>query len=64
MNPLTDATDHVSPAHNALDPDTIQKNHETETESADRRMNDIANKAAVKGVNRQQKYESGEIFSK
>jgi hypothetical protein len=64
MNPIADAKDHTFPAHNALNTDTVKKEQETETESADRRMNEIANKAAAQGTNREKNYESGEIFSK
>jgi hypothetical protein len=49
--------DHVSPE--ALDPDK----HETEEQSTDRRMNEIANKAAAKGMDRQQQ-EDRSIFTK
>jgi hypothetical protein len=58
--------DHVATAHNALNTDTVKPEPENETDqqATDRRMNEIANKAAGKGLERERTYESGEIFSK
>ena len=56
--------DHVSPAHNALDTDAVKPASETEAEAADRRMNELANKAAGKGLERERQSESNQIFDK
>ena len=65
MRSLVDEKDHTVPAHNALNTDTVKVNeNETEAEAADRRMNEVANKAAGKGMERQRQDEAGKIFSK
>ena len=65
MRSLVDEKDHTVPAHNALNTDTVKVNeNETEQQSADRRMNEIANKAAGKGLERQRQDEAGQEFTK
>ncbi len=64
MKAIVDDKDHTRPAHNSLNTDTPKGEQPTEAEAADHRMNEIANKAAGKGLNRQRQDESGEIFSK
>jgi hypothetical protein len=59
METLIDDKDHARPSHEALNTDE----HETEAESADRRMNEIANKAAGKGLQRQRQ-DGPDIFTK
>ena len=65
MRSLVDEKDHTVPAHNALNTDTVKVNEtESEQQSADRRMNEIANKAAGKGLERQRQDEAGQEFTK
>jgi hypothetical protein len=61
MESIVNDKNYVRPSHDALNTDK----HETEAESADRRMNEIANKAAGRGMERQRQDESGkDIISK
>ena len=61
MESIVNDKNFVRPAHDALNTDK----NETEEQSADRRMNEIANKAAGKGLERQRQDESGkDIISK
>ena len=62
MESIIDNKDHVRPAHNALNTDVGKD--ETEEQSADRRMNEVANKAAGRGLERQRQDESDNIISK
>jgi hypothetical protein len=61
MKSFVDDKDHSRPAHNALNTDTING---VEGETEEHRVNEIANKAAGKAMERQRQDESGQIFSK
>ncbi len=64
MESIIDNKDHVRPAHNALNTDTVKDAETTPEEEADRRMNEVANKAAGRGLERQRQDESDNIISK
>jgi hypothetical protein len=59
METSVDEKDHARPSHEALNTDV----HETEEQTADRRMNEIANKAAGKGLARERR-DGPDIFTK
>ena len=58
--------DHNRPAHNSLNTDATKNDDSlSNSEAADKRMNEIANKAAGKGLERQRQDESDKnIFTK
>lgn len=60
MESFVDDKNHARPSHESVDPN---KNDETEEQSADRRMNEIANKAAGKGLARE-RVDGADIFTK
>jgi hypothetical protein len=63
MDSLIDEKNHARPSHEALNTDTIKPDQETEAQAADRRMNEIANKAAGRGIQRQAQ-DDRDIFTK
>jgi hypothetical protein len=63
MESIVNDKSFVRPAHEALNTDNVKKTEETEAESADRRMNEIANKAAGKGLQREHD-DDRDIFTK
>jgi len=66
METFVDEKSHARPSHDALNTDkevSVTNTPESEAEKADQRMNEIANKAASKGMNRQHQ-DDREIFTK